>query len=96
MLFVKAKHFDFLDPGISASVTEEEERFVIRLESKAFAQFVSLDLKGADARWSDNVFDLSAGRPVSVVVGKDSLSEPLSLEAFREQLTVMSLFDTFE
>lgn len=96
VLFVKAKHFDFLDPGISASVTEEEERFVIRLESKAFAQFVSLDLKGADARWSDNVFDLPAGRPVSVVVGKDSLSVSLSLEGFREQLTVMSLFDTFE
>lgn len=96
VLFVKSKHFDFLDPAIRLSVTEEEDRFVIGLESQAFAQFVSLDLIDADASWSDNVFDLSAGHPGSVTVGKDSLSEPLTLDAFKERLTVTSLFDTFE
>lgn len=95
-LFVKPKHFELLDPQICATVAEEEERFVVTLKSRAFARFVLLELEEADARWSDNVFDLSADRTAVVSVRKDSLSAPLDLESFRRQLSVTSLFDTFE
>ncbi|GGA35842.1 beta-mannosidase [Paenibacillus physcomitrellae] len=95
VLFVKSKHFDYLDPQLQAEVTEANDRFVIVLRSRAFAKFVSLDLRAADARWSDNLFDLSASKPKSVTVFKDSLSEALSLEAFKEQLTVRSLYETY-
>ncbi|MFF2093922.1 glycoside hydrolase family 2 protein [Paenibacillus sp. NPDC058174] len=94
--FVKSKHFDYLNPQISVQVSEAEDRFVIELESQAFAKFVELDFKAADALFNDNIFDLSASRPKTVTVKKDSLSETLSLDAFREQLTVRSLFDTYE
>ncbi|GGG85947.1 beta-mannosidase [Paenibacillus radicis (ex Gao et al. 2016)] len=94
--FVKSKHFDYLNPQISVQVSEAEDRFVIELESQAFAKFVELDFKAADALFDDNIFDLSASRPKTVTVKKDSLSETLSLDAFREQLTVRSLFDTYE
>ncbi|BBI32724.1 beta-mannosidase [Cohnella abietis] len=96
VLFVKSKHFDYLDPRISASITESQDSFIIELNSQAFANYVLLDLKTADALWSDNVFDLSADRTKTVTVKKDSLSEALTLEAFQEHLTIRSLYDTYE
>ncbi|SEU27583.1 glycoside hydrolase family 2 protein [Paenibacillus sp. NFR01] len=94
-LFVKSKHFEYLDPCIAAEVTEEEDRYVVQLRSSAFAKFVSLDLSDADASWSDNIFDLSASGTKQVIVLKSSLSSPLTLAQFREQLVVRSLFDTY-
>lgn len=96
VLFVKPKHFDFLDPDIRVDAVEEDDRFVVTATSRAFARFVLLELAGADAEWSDNVFDLSADRPHVVTVRKDGLSEPLDLKSFRERLKATSLFDTFE
>jgi len=96
VLFVKPKHFDFLEPGIQVDAVEEDDHFVVTATSRALARFVLLELEGADAEWSDNVFDLSADRPHVVTVRKDGLSEPLDLKSFRERLKSTSLFDTFE
>jgi beta-mannosidase len=96
VLFVKSKHFNYLDPHISTSVSETEDQFIIEVKSQSLAKFVELSLSDADSLWSDNIFDLSASAAKTVTVQKDSLSEPLTLEAFKEQLTVRSLFDTFE
>ncbi|WP_369688914.1 glycoside hydrolase family 2 protein [Bacillus sp. FJAT-26390] len=94
-LFVKSKHFEYLDPHITAEVAEEEDQYVVSLSAEAFAKFVLLDLRDADASWSDNIFDLSASIPKRVVVPKSSLSTALSLSQFRKQLCVCSLFDTY-
>ncbi|RED51761.1 beta-mannosidase [Cohnella lupini] len=96
VLFVKSKHFNYLDPNISAQVSETEDRFTVEVRSRAFAKFVKLDLTTADSIWSDNIFDLSASRPKVVTVLKSSLSETLTLGEFQEQLTIQSLFDTYE
>ncbi|OBZ14712.1 glycoside hydrolase [Bacillus sp. FJAT-27264] len=96
VLFVKSKHFNYLDPQISSSVSETEEQFIVEVKSESLAKFVELSLSDADSLWSDNIFDLSASAAKTVTVQKDSLSEQLTLEAFKEQLTVRSLFDTFE
>ncbi|NUU64055.1 beta-mannosidase [Paenibacillus agri] len=96
VLFVKSKHFNYLDPQISTSVTETEDQFIVEVKSESLAKFVELSLSDTDSLWSDNIFDLSASAAKTVTVLKDSLSEQLTLEAFKEQLTVRSLFDTFE
>lgn len=96
VLFVKSKHFSLLAPEISTKVSEEADSFVIELAGKAFARFVELDLKNADAIFSDNIFDLSAGSTKKVEIKKETLSAPLTLEELKEQLMVRSLFDTFE
>jgi beta-mannosidase len=96
VLFVKSKHFALLDPQISTVVSEEKDRFIIEVSSKAFARFVELDLKDADAIFSDNIFDLSAEKVKKVEIKKENLSQELTLEVLKEQLTVRSLFDTFE
>lgn len=94
-LFVKPKHFEYLDPRIAVDVAEETDGYVVRLRSEAFAKFVSLDLREADASWSDNIFDLSAVGEKQVFVPKNSLSAPLTLAQFRDQLVVRSLYDTY-
>jgi len=94
VLFVKSKHFEYLDPRIAAEVAEMEDRYVVGLRSEAFAKFVSLDLYDADASWSDNIFDLSASSTKQVIVPKSGLSAPLTLAQFRKRLVVRSLFDT--
>ncbi|RXZ79532.1 glycoside hydrolase family 2 protein [Paenibacillaceae bacterium] len=94
--FVKAKHFDYVNPNITSRISETADSFIVELESQAFAKFVELDLQVADALWSDNIFDLSASSVKTVSVKKENLSEPLTLDAFKEQFTVRSLFDTYE
>ncbi|WP_416147569.1 beta-mannosidase [Salipaludibacillus sp. HK11] len=96
LLFVRPKYFDFKDPQIVGEVKEDDESFVITLRSVAFAKAVELDLTEADAHFSDNFFDLSAGDKKCVYLYKDNISEPLHVSEIKEQLTVRSLFDTIE
>lgn len=96
VLFVKAKHFSLLSPEISTMITDRGDRFEIMVKSSAFARFVELDLKDADAIFSDNIFDLSAGKLKKVEVRKENISRALTLEDIKERLMVRSLFDTFE
>ena len=95
VLFVKAKHFDFIDPKITTEIFEEKDQFVIKVKSQAFAKFVELNMKELDAVFSDNFFDLSIGMDKTITVQKDRLSEVVSLEAFKRQLTIRSIFDTY-
>lgn len=69
-MFVKPKHFSFVDPELEAVLTEEAEQFVITVKSKAYACFVGLDFKERDAIFSDSYFDLSAGVSRTVTVAK--------------------------
>lgn len=96
VLFVKSKHFGFLSPEISASISEEADRFVVQVTSKAFAKFTELGLKNADVVFSDNYFDLSAGDLKRIYIDKAKLRKEISLRSLEEQLTVRSLFDTYE
>ncbi|GGF86387.1 beta-mannosidase [Paenibacillus albidus] len=93
VLFVKPKHFRFADPEIEAVLAEEEDRFVITVKSKAYARFVELGFKEADAIFSDNYFDMSAGVERTVTVAKKDLGKPATADELRAQLTVRSVFD---
>ncbi|MGX1830946.1 beta-mannosidase [Paenibacillus taichungensis] len=93
VLFVKPKHFGFIDPAIETTMTEEEDRFVITVDSKAFARFVELDFSELDGIFSNNYFDLSAGGRKTISLKKDDLNKPASLEELQSQLIVRSVFD---
>ncbi|MDF2539773.1 MAG: beta-mannosidase [Herbinix sp.] len=96
VLFVKAKHFTFIEPAISTDVLEEEDKYILEVYSKAYAKFVELDLKAADAIFGDNIFDLTPGTRKRVELKKTNLSKQLTLKEIKEQLTVRSLYNTFE
>jgi beta-mannosidase len=96
LLFVKPKHFNFINPEIKAAFSESNREFIIKLKSKAFAKSVELDLKETDCRFSDNYFDLTAGDEKMVTVDKSGILGSVSLEGIKEQLKIRSLYDIEE
>jgi beta-mannosidase len=95
VLFVKSKHFNFADPQLEFSVTEEADTFSLLITSKAFAKFVALELESDDVIFSDNYFDLSADKEKTVEISKSDMSQPLTLEELSQQLKIRSLYDTY-
>jgi len=64
--FVPTKHLSLVDPGVTATLVEEDGHLNVTLASGSLARLVELSLEGADVVFSDNYFDLPAGKPVSV------------------------------
>lgn len=93
VLFVKPKHFEFLDPDIQAEVTEEPDKYLISLTAKAYARSVQLALKDTDCVFSDNYIDLSAKETRVIALEKDRISGSPDLEEIRRQLLTRSVFD---
>ena len=94
---VPYKELTLSDVKPEVSVEETEDHFDITLNAEVFVPFVWLDLKEADARFSDNAFDLHKGRPVVIRVEKSSISggEIENAEAMLEQLQIYTLRDSF-
>lgn len=95
VLFVKSKHFEFMDPQIQLKISEEEDRFIILVTSKAYARFVELRLKTDDAVFSDNYFDLVSYNPRRIELLKINMSKELTYDELKAQLEVRSLYDTY-
>jgi len=92
-LFVKPKHYHFSDPGITWRVDENETEFVIRLQSRAYARFVELSVPDRDLLFSDNYFDLTAGKELAVTIDKAQLPAAVSAGELEDMLSVNSVFD---
>ncbi|MBC7255524.1 MAG: glycoside hydrolase family 2 protein [Chloroflexi bacterium] len=91
--FARPKHLELGKPDITWHVKEAPNgAYDVALSAQKAALWCWLDLAEAEARYSDRFFHLRPGRGVTVRVMP---AEPLSLEAFREQLRVYSLFDTY-
>lgn len=91
ILFVKPKHFKFLDPGIQARVEETDEQFMIFLTSSSFAKSVELKVADEDVRWSDNYFDLLPGTEKLVCLNKNHIKSPIHSAGLLERLRINSL-----
>jgi beta-mannosidase len=90
--FARPKQFDLPDPAIRARARAlGDGRFEVRLSARAPALWAWLELRGADARCSDNFFHLRPGRPASVEVAP---ARRMGLAEFRRRLRVRSLADT--
>ncbi|MBR6256370.1 MAG: glycoside hydrolase family 2 protein [Lachnospiraceae bacterium] len=94
--FVPYKHLDLKKPDISVEVRETEDAWQIVLSSDVYAPFVMLELKEADAVFSDNAFSLHKGRErVITVLKKDMSAEPEDAESFLEQLKIYDLYNSY-
>jgi beta-mannosidase len=96
VLFIKPKHFNFINPEIEEAVSEDDREFIINLESKAFAKSVEIDLEDADCRFSDNYFDLPGGYKKTVTAEKLYLQPEIDLKEIKRQLKIRSLYDIEE
>lgn len=92
VLFARPKHLELGDPGIETDVAVDGDGFLVELSAAAPALWAWIELDGADARASDNFVSLCPGRPVKIRVEP---AERVSPKAFRRQLKVASLVDTY-
>lgn len=92
--FVKYKHFSFEKPDIKTKIWNDNGRLKVTVSAEHFAKFVRLDLKETDAVFSDNYFDLVGGEEKTVSILR--AEQTLTTETLKKQLTVTSLFDTYE
>ena len=90
--FVPTKHLALREPEIAADLSVEQGEVRIELVCKALARQVECDLEGADVVFSDNYFDLPAGRTVNI-------SAPLpagwTLSQAQAALKVRSVYDSY-
>ena len=88
--FAPERQMALPDPDLTAQVQARDGVLEITVSARALARFVTLSLPGADVVWSDNYFDLPAGRTARVTC---SMPEGWSLEQARQALRVRSLAD---
>jgi beta-mannosidase len=90
--FVPNKHLTLTDPGLAVDVRQEGGQLVFEAKARSLARFVELALAGADGVFSDNYFDVPAGRSVAVTC---PMPKGWTLEQARKALRVRSLYNSF-
>ena len=90
--FIPTKHLKLVDPGVTATLAAEDGHLGITLVSRSLARLVALALEGADVVFSDNYFDLPAGKAVSVTC---PLPAGWTLSQARAALKIRSVYDSY-
>jgi beta-mannosidase len=90
--FVPTKHLSLADPGIIANLRGVDGSLLVDLAAQSLARQVELSLEGAQVIFSDNYFDLPAGRGVTVSC---PLPPQWTLEQARQALKIRSVYDSY-
>ncbi len=64
--FVPIKHLTLTDPAITVTLQIANRELIVQLNSRSLALLVEVSLTGADAIFSDNYFNLPAGRSIQI------------------------------
>jgi beta-mannosidase len=91
--FAPNKHLELADPQLETKVSAEGNGLIIEVSAKSLARHVELALEGADAVFSDNYFDVPAGKPRTITA---ALPEGWDLSQAREALKARSLRDSYQ
>jgi len=90
--FVPTKHLDLVDPEISTRIDIDEGKLSIELSSQSLARLVECRFEGVDVVFSDNYFDLPAGRRIRI---QAALPPEWTLKQVKERLKVRSVYDSY-
>ncbi len=88
--FAPTKHVELEDPQLTVGVGQTGSELAIHLHARSLARFVELTFEGADVVFSDNYFDLPAGRTMHVTC---PLPPNWTLEQGQDALRVRSVFE---
>ncbi len=90
--FAPTKHLSLVKPQISAQLSLEGGQLYIELTAKSLARLVECALDGVDVVFSDNYFDLPAGRTITL-----TCSLPAGWRASQAEaaLRIRSVYDSF-
>ena len=86
--FTPTKHLSLSDPQISTKLSVGGENLNIELSTKSLARLVELSFADTDVVFSDNYFDLPAGRSVTITC-------PLPAGWDEKELRVRSVYNSF-
>jgi beta-galactosidase/beta-glucuronidase len=92
VLLALPKELKLSDPKLASSVKESGDGFLVTIQSATPALWVWLELKNADAKYTDNFIHLMPSAPQTILVQPKQL---MSREAFLGELQVRSLYDTY-
>jgi beta-mannosidase len=90
--FVPSKHLSLRDPELSVHAAVQGDQLHIEITANSLARFVELALAGVDTVFSDNYFDLPAGRTRVVTA---PLPQGWTQQQARDALRMRSLFDSY-
>ena len=90
--FVPTKHLALTDPEIDVKTGFDGDRMTIELASRSLARLVEVSIPGADVIFSDNYFDLPAGRSINISC---KLPEGWTAERAEAALKVRTVYDTY-
>ncbi len=90
--FVPIKHLQLANPGLRARLSKDKNQLLIELTSRSLALLVELSLEGADVVFSDNYFNLPAGRMVEVSC---PLPAGWTLSRARKAFRLCSVYDSY-
>ena len=89
--FAPTKHLCLTDPAISVNLHSEKDQLIVELTSHSLARLVECTLEGTDIVFSDNYFDLPAGRTISISA---PLPSAWTLSQVQAAFKVRSIYDS--
>jgi beta-mannosidase len=90
--FAPTKHISLVDPAIQANLRMENDQLNIELISQSLALLVEVSLVGADVVFSDNYFNLPAGRTARISC---TLPPGWSLQQAQNAIQIKSIYDSY-
>jgi beta-mannosidase len=90
--FVPIKHLSLTDPAINVNVQSQDGDLIVELSSRSLAPLVEVSLEGAEVVFSDNYFNLPAGRPVQITC---PLPEGWTLSKAQKAIRTCSVYDSY-
>ncbi len=90
--FVPTKHLSLQDPRIGVEMQHADRHLTFQLQARSLARFVELAVDGTDVVFSDNYFDLPAGRAIRVTC---ALPDGWTPERVQQTLRIRSVFDSY-
>jgi len=90
--FVPIKHLSLIDPAITVNLQSQNGELIVELTSHSLALLVEVSLIDADVVFSDNYFNLPAGRSIQI-------SSPMpvgwTLSKVKKDIRICSVYDSF-
>jgi hypothetical protein len=87
------KYLELERPEFDVAIKElADNKFELKVKTNKPAIMVRLELSNADAQFTDNFFTMYAGQERTIIAEP---WEPMSLEAFKAQLKIKSLVDSY-
>jgi beta-mannosidase len=90
--FAPIKHLSLTDPAVTVDLRDENGKLIVELTSRSLALLVELSLTNADVVFSDNYFNLPAGRKVQI-----SCPMPVgwTLDEVEKSFRLCSVYDSY-